>query len=209
MAHALEEGEFGLGPRPPQGESSEVGAFDLRGDRQPGQPQQRGHEIGRGHAGVAHPAGRNLSRPTDQQRNAGGFLIKSHFEHPAMGAELFAMVGAEHHDGVVLQPQFAEAVQDSAHVPIEVGRHGVIDPHKLGELRFPVLEPLLRVRVAIHARIGLVLPGIRQRELDAAKFIEPILGHILGGPRIMRRAVRKHERKRLARAGMSAEPLDR
>ncbi len=106
---------------------------------------------------------RNLTRPAHEERQSQEILVveRALVEETVLAKEM-AVVGAEHDDRVVGDPQPVQRVQDLADLVVHEAGHAVVDRHVLAEL-------VLVDEMALEAVIaeGRLLPGrvIRLRQL--------------------------------------------
>ena len=97
----------------------------------------------------------------DDERDAGGFFVEDSFLIKAMGAGAFAVVGGEHHKGVVLEAGGLEGVEDFSDLGVDFFDEAVVAPAEgLPHLRAKFCDGELGVSVVAAAdaghRVGLV-----------------------------------------------------
>src|SRR5690606_19300935 len=78
---------------------------------------------------------RNLTRPAHEERQSQEVLVveRALVEETVLAKEM-AVVGAEHDDRVVGDPQPVQRVQDLANLVVHEAGHAIVDRHVLAEL---------------------------------------------------------------------------
>ena len=133
------------------------------------------------------------------------------FARRPVRAHHLPVIGGEHHNGVVADAGVVDRLQQPAHVPIQIGRHRIIDAHHLR-------DPLALTRAFEPSpliRVGIILRQVirRQREPRRLPLVREhrviLRRHILPVPRVVRRADGQEQRERLARARIAFDLADR
>ena len=151
-------------------------------------------------AGVACRGGRNPAGPAHQERHPHRFLAEDVFRPPPVRAHHFAVIDGEHHDGVVADAGFVNRLQQSADVPVQIGGHRIVNAHHLRNLLAlaRVFEPSPRIGVRIILR-QVVRGQCEARRLPfVSEHLIILRGHVVRGPRVVRRADGQEQGKRLA-----------
>ncbi len=124
---------------------SEIGAVEILGCFGFGDGAESGEPVGEVGRGGSGGAGLNLSRPADNGRDADSAFIDGALPAPEAGGGVEeggiypadvkfwiaagmggAVVGGEDDDGVVIETELLESVEDRANMLVEIGDHGGI-----------------------------------------------------------------------------------
>ena len=166
--------------------------------RQPHQGQKAGHDVHRVEDEIPRSPFRQPAFPSDQERDSHRFLIEDILGPSSVGSEELSVVGCKDYNRVFFQAHVADGGEQPSHIVVQVRRHGIVDPHPVGE-GLPVCGGELRPVVGVGVVVGQIVG--REPEALVPEPLQAFGGHVFRHPWVVGRADGQEQGERLTAFG--------